>query len=46
MISICLFGDLEKDTEVGFRLLIDYMDEQNLKQVTPMFPVVSGDESF
>ncbi|MFA9559948.1 DUF5085 family protein [Evansella sp. AB-rgal1] len=46
MVSLCLFNDFEAKTEVAYRVLIDYMEENKLKQITPIFHVLSGDEDF
>lgn len=46
MISICVFGDVANNTEIAYRLLIDYMEENGLKQTTPIFHVLSGDSSM
>lgn len=37
MISVCLFQTFETRTEVAYRVLIDYMEEHHLKQITPIF---------
>ncbi|ADU31802.1 DUF5085 family protein [Evansella cellulosilytica] len=46
MISLCLFDEFETKTEIAYRALIDYIEEQQLKQITPIFHVVSGDETL
>lgn len=46
MISICVFGDFATKTEFAYRMLIDYIEEHKLAQTTPIYHVVSGDESF
>jgi hypothetical protein len=46
MISYCLFSNFESNTEVAYRILIDYMEQNNLKQVTPIFHVLSGNHTM
>lgn len=46
MISYCLYSNFETDTELAYRILIDYMKENKLNQVTPIFHVLSGDRTL
>lgn len=47
MISLCLVSeDFAKDTEFAYKKLIDYMAEHGKNQITPIFHVLSGDESL
>ena len=46
MISICVHTNVEVNTEVGYRLLLDYMETKHLQQVTPVFHILSGDRTF
>lgn len=46
MISVCLFDNFESKTELAYALLFEYMGKNNLEQVTPIFHVVSGDETL
>lgn len=46
MISFCVHSNFEANTEVAYALLLDYMEHQQLHQVTPIFHVLSGDESL
>lgn len=46
MISNYLFFEFEKTAEIGYARLFDYMEENRLRQVTPIFHILSGDKSF
>jgi len=46
MFSICVYHDFEKFTEQAYRMLFEYMEENNLQQATPIYHVLSGDRSF
>lgn len=46
MISYSLYSNFETDTELVYRILIDYMKENKLNQVTPIFHVISGDRTL
>ncbi|THE12418.1 DUF5085 family protein [Bacillus timonensis] len=46
MASICLHKEFEKNTQVAYHMLLTYIEESNLRQATPIFHVVSGDENF
>lgn len=46
MISICVHNNFEASTEIAYRLLFEYMEENYLRQVTPIFHVLSGDETL
>lgn len=46
MISCCLFQNFERDTEFAYKKLLDYMEQNGQTQVTPIFHVISGDETL
>ncbi len=46
MASVCLHKEFEKNTQVAYHMLLTYFEEANLRQNTPIFHVVSGDEGF
>ena len=46
MISVCIFSDFEKNTEVAYKVLLDYIEHNEWHQVTPIFHVISGDQSL
>ncbi|MDX8360754.1 DUF5085 family protein [Cytobacillus sp. IB215316] len=45
-ISICIHNEFETNTEVGYKILFDYMEQKHLRQVTPIFHVMSGDQTM
>ncbi|MCS0542718.1 DUF5085 family protein [Aeromonas veronii] len=46
MASILLHMEFEKNTQVAYHMILTYFEESNLRQVTPIFHLVSGDENF
>ena len=46
MISVYMYANFEQNTEIAYRMLLDYIDENNLKQATPIFHVLSGDKTM
>lgn len=46
MISCCLMHSFETATELGYRILLDYIEQNGLTQTTPIFHVLSGDRSL
>ncbi|MDQ0272733.1 DUF5085 family protein [Cytobacillus purgationiresistens] len=46
MISICIYNQIEKTTEIAYHMLLDYMNQHQLNQVTPFYHVISGDETL
>ena len=46
MVSLCIAENIEAKTEAAYKLLFDYLEEHELEQATPIFHVVSGDETF
>lgn len=46
MVSIYICDNFEKNTEVAYAALLNYIDENKLKQVTPIFHVILGDETM
>ncbi|MGJ7922742.1 DUF5085 family protein [Neobacillus sp. LXY-4] len=47
MVSICLASsNFERDTEIAYRMLIDYMELHGLAQVSPIFHIVFRDETL
>lgn len=45
MISINIFKNFENDAQAAYAVLFEYMEENNLKQVTPIFHVFLGDSN-
>lgn len=46
MLSICLFDHFERDTEIAYHMLLEYMEQNGLNQTTPFFHIITGDESL
>lgn len=46
MISQSLYNNVEQNTELVYRIMLDYIEEHDLEQVTPIFHVMSGDRNF
>lgn len=46
MVSIYVHANFEKNTEIAYAALLNYMDENKLNQVTPIFHILSGDETM
>lgn len=46
MITFCLYDQFEKTSEIGYSSLLQYMKQNQLRQVTPIFHVFSGDRSL
>ncbi|WP_186577125.1 DUF5085 family protein [Aquibacillus kalidii] len=46
MISTIVYNDVEKVTEEAYASLFHYMEQNKLYQVTPIFHILSGDESL
>jgi len=46
MVSISMYDNFETNTEIAYRVLLDYIDDNKLKQVTPIFHVISGDRTM
>lgn len=46
MVSHCLFTRFEEFTQVSYRILLDFIEHQGLTQTTPIFHVLSGDETL
>lgn len=46
MISICINTQFERLTEVAYRVLLDYIEDNKLSQATPIFHIISGDRSL
>lgn len=46
MVSIYMYANFEKNTEIAYAALLNYIDENKLKQVTPIFHVILGDETM
>lgn len=46
MISESIFHDFEKNTEITYTILNEYLKQNKLIQVTPIFHVISGDQTL
>lgn len=46
MVSIYMYANFEKNTEIAYAALLNYIDENKLKQVTPIFHILSGDQTM
>lgn len=46
MVSIYICDNFEKNTEIAYAALLNYIAENKLKQVTPIFHVALGDETM
>lgn len=46
MISMTVFEDYDKSSEKSYEELKKYMKENKLEQVTPLFAVISGDDTL
>ena len=46
MISTCIYGDFESNTEKAYYVLLKYIEENNLTQITPIFNVMAGDNEL
>jgi effector-binding domain-containing protein len=46
MLSHCIFTHFEALTEVSYRMLLDFIEHQQLIQTTPIFHILSGDRSL
>ena len=46
MISTCIYEDFESNTEKAYYVLLKYIEENNLTQITPIFNVMAGDREL
>ncbi len=46
LLGISILGQFETNTEVAYRLLIDYMTEHNLRQNTPFYHIFNVDDTM
>lgn len=46
VISICIYDNFEQNAKAGYENLMNYLKENNLEQVTPVFNIIGGDEYF
>ncbi|WP_338470833.1 DUF5085 family protein [Niallia sp. XMNu-256] len=46
MISICIYDDLERKTEMAYLALFQHIEKNNCRQTTPIFHILSGDETL
>ena len=46
MISVCVFSDFEPNTQAAYKLLLDYIENNEWQQTTPIFHVLSGDQTL
>ena len=46
MISTCIYENFEEKTEEAYYILLKYIEEKKLKQLTPVFIELAGDRSL
>lgn len=46
MVGMHLVSNFEENTEIAYAMLFAYMKQHQLEQVTPIYHVFTGDESF
>lgn len=46
MISISVYANFEKNTQIAYAALLNFINENKLKQVTPIFHVILGNETM
>lgn len=46
MVSITIHKDIEQETQIAYKLLLEYIEENGLQQATPIYHIVSGDQEF
>ena len=46
MVSLTIFSNFERDTEVAYAELMNYIEEKGLRQTTPIFHVIAGDTTM
>ena len=46
MVSLSIFDQFETKTEMAYAALFQYIEENDARQVTPIFHTVLGDETF
>jgi effector-binding domain-containing protein len=46
MVSLTLHNNIEQETQIAYKLLLEHIEANNLQQATPIFHIVSGDHDF
>lgn len=46
MVSCSIYSDFENTTKEAYKMIADYISKNNLKQVTPIYHIVSGDRTL
>lgn len=46
MASVILHNRFEENTEIVYKLLLEFIEDNEMQQVTPFFHVISGDETL
>jgi hypothetical protein len=46
MIAYCVYTNFEQNTEIAYSILLSYIEQNHLQQVTPIFHILSGDKSL
>ncbi|WP_138755913.1 DUF5085 family protein [Paenibacillus sinopodophylli] len=46
MITYCVYNEVETTTEIAYGYLLEYIKQNHLRQVTPIFHILSGDHSL
>jgi effector-binding domain-containing protein len=46
MVSITIHNNIEQETQIAYKLLLEYIEGNGLQQATPIYHIVSGDQDF
>lgn len=46
MVSITIYNNIKQETEIAYKLLLEYIEENQLQQATPIYHIISGDDEF
>jgi effector-binding domain-containing protein len=46
MVSITIHKNIGQETQIAYKLLLEYFEENGLHQATPIYHIVSGDDEF
>lgn len=46
MVSIIIHNNIEQETEIAYKLLLEHIEENQLQQATPIYHMISGDRDF
>lgn len=46
MVSITIHNNIEQETQIAYKLLFEYIEENELQQATPIYHIISGDNDF